>query len=316
VLKKMPVLFLCCWLLFGLYACQANSPKALTPLPSQVDQPTLTGSPLTPSPKPSVTTTATSTNTLPPATLTPALTSTPTASKCLQQGGRIVISQLKVEGLANPLDYRLYLPPCYAEALDQRYPVLYLVHGQSFNDDQWDRLGVDEVLNRWIAGGEIKPFLVVMPRDTNWGTAAQDPFDDALLQGLIPFMDRYYRTLPDREHRAIGGLSRGAGWAANLGLQHPDLFGTVGMHSLAIFKSDVPYIKLWLDAIPPELMPRFYIDAGLNDRPDILNSSRWFEGLLNQRDIPHEWHLFAGYHDETYWKSHLEGYLRWYAAEW
>ena len=88
------------------------------------------------------------------------------------------------------------------------------------------------------------------------------------------------------------------------------------MHSLALFWSDVSYIKLWLDEIPPEEMPRFYIDAGLNDRPDILNSSRWFESQLNQRDIPHEWHLFAGYHDEAYWSSHLEQYLRWYAAEW
>jgi enterochelin esterase-like enzyme len=231
-------------------------------------------------------------------------------------GGRIETGQLEVENTPKPLDYRLYLPPCYAENPDQDYPVLYLVHGQSFNDDQWDRLGVDEILDRWVAEGKISPFLVVMPRDTHWGTAQQDPFDESVLQGLIPYIDEHYRTLPEREYRAIGGLSRGAGWAANLGLQYPDLFGSVGMHSLALFWSDVPYIKLWLDEIPPELMPRFYIDVGLNDRPEIQQSSKWFENLLNQRNIPHEWHYFAGYHDETYWKSHLEQYLQWYAAGW
>jgi len=312
VLKKFIFLFLCCCLFAGLNACQAASQSSNVVLSSQPVEPSPTSSPIPPSPTPALTATAASPATPFPATATP----TQTPSKCLEAGGRIVVGQLEVKDIPKPLDYRIYLPPCYAEAQDTRYPVLYLVHGQSFNDDQWDRLGVGEVLDRWIADSEIPPFLVVMPRDTNWGTAEQDPFDEAVLQGLIPYVDKYYRTLPDREYRAIGGLSRGAGWAANLGLQHPDLFGSVGLHSLALFWSDVPFVKQWLDEIPPELMPRFYIDAGLNDRPDILNSSRWFEGLLNQRDIPHEWHLFAGYHDETYWKSHLEQYLRWYAAEW
>lgn len=226
------------------------------------------------------------------------------------------ISQLSIGNGASSLDYRLYLPPCYDQLIEQAYPVLYLVHGQSSNDDQWERLGVGEVMNRWVASGEIAPFIIVMPRDTQWGSAEQDPFDEAVLQDLIPYIDQHYRTLADRTHRAVGGLSRGAGWAANLGLQHPDLFGSVGLHSLALFWTDVPHVKHWLDEIPPELMPRFYIDAGLNDRPDILRSSRWFEGLLDQRNIPHEWHLFAGYHDETYWKTHLESYLRWYAAGW
>jgi len=245
-------------------------------------------------------------------------TSSPTATalKCLDQGGSIQIGQLNVENVPKPLDYRIYLPPCYDEALDQHYPVLYLIHGQNSTDDQWDRIGADEVMDRLVSSGEIPPFLIVMPRDTNWGTAAQDPFDEAVLQGLIPYIDSHYRTLSDRAQRAVGGLSRGAGWAANLGLQYPNLFGSVGLHSLALFWSDVPYVKKWLDKIPPELMPRFYIDAGLNDRPEILESSRWFESLLTQRNIPHDWHLFAGYHDDAYWKSHLEQYLRWYASGW
>jgi enterochelin esterase-like enzyme len=316
VLKKKNFLLLCCCLAAGLGACRAASPSSSPVLSSQPVKPTFTVSPLPSSPTPVPAATATPTVTPLPATTTPLPTPTQTASQCLEQGGKIEISQLEVEDIPKPLDYRIYLPPCYTEAVDQRYPVLYLVHGQSFTDDQWDRLGVDEVLDRWIAAGEIAPFLVVMPRDTRWGSAEQDPFDEALLQGLLPYVDSHYRTLPDREHRAIGGLSRGAGWAANLGLQYPDLFGSVGLHSLALFWSDVAHVKQWLDEIPPELMPRFYVDAGLNDRPDILNSSRWFEDLLDQRNIPHEWHLFAGYHDETYWKTHLEGYLRWYAAEW
>ena len=62
-----------------------------------------------------------------------------------------------------PLSYRIYLPPCYDEMEDARYPVLYLIHGQNFNDDQWDRLGVDESADALIAAEEMSPLLIVMP---------------------------------------------------------------------------------------------------------------------------------------------------------
>jgi enterochelin esterase-like enzyme len=312
---KTPLNLLACLLLvFWLAACQVTQTPKQLPVVSKTVAPSRTATipPPEDSPTPTASPLATQTPPAAKATTTP----TGTTPACLAQGGKVEVSQLEVKDLPDPLDYRFYLPPCYAEDLDQRYPVLYLVHGQSFTDDQWDRLGVDETVDRLFADGEIAPFLIVMPRDTRWGSAEQDPFDEAILQGLIPYIDRHYRTLAERQYRAIGGLSRGAGWAANLGLKYPELFGSVGMHSLALFWSDVPYIKLWLGEIPSEEMPRFYIDAGLNDRPDILNSSRWFESLLDQRDIPHEWHLFAGYHDEAYWSTHIEQYLRWYAAEW
>jgi enterochelin esterase-like enzyme len=155
-----------------------------------------------------------------------------------------------------------------------------------------------------------------MPRDRIWTDPDKDPFGNAVVQTLIPYIDGHYRTLVDRQQRAVGGMSRGAGWSAHLGLTHPDLFGAVGMHSLAIFWSDVPHIKKWLDAIPAGEMPRFYLDIGDNDRPEIMESTRWFEGLLDQRDIPHEWHFFTGYHEEKYWRAHVEQYLRWYTQPW
>lgn len=314
--KNLPKLIFCLCLLLWLNACQAAPTPDRTPVVLKTVEPVPTDTRLPVQASPTPAASPLPTQTPPAATSVAAATRTPTPSTCLAQGGKVEVSQLEMKDLPAPLDYRLYLPPCYGEDPEQRYPVLYLVHGQSFNDDQWDRLGADEITDRLVAEGEISPFIIVMPRDTRWGSAEQDPFDEAVLQGLIPYIDQQYKTMTERQYRAIGGLSRGAGWAANLGLKNPGLFGSVGMHSLALFWSDVPFVKQWLDEIPLEMMPRFYIDAGLNDRPDILNSSRWLEDLLDQRDIPHEWHLFAGYHDETYWSSHLEQYLRWYAAEW
>jgi enterochelin esterase-like enzyme len=226
------------------------------------------------------------------------------------------MGSLPVDMLPEPLDFRVYLPPCYEEQPGRRYPVLYLIHGQSSTDDQWDRLGADETAEALIAAGEAPPFLIVMPRDRRWSQPDEDRFGQAVVEALIPWIDAHYHTLPEREFRAIGGLSRGAGWAVHLALSRWQLFSALGAHSLPVFWIDTYHIKEWLSAIPPENMPRIYMDNPNNDRPEILNSSIWFEKLLTQRGIPHEWHLFTGYHDENYWQAHVEQYLRWYVEPW
>ncbi len=94
------------------------------------------------------------------------------------------------------------------------------------------------------------------------------------------------------------------------------VFGAIGAHSPPIFWSDVSRVRAWLQEIPASQLPRIYLDIGEDDRPEILESARWFEALLTDMNVPHEWHLFPGYHDEAYWSSHVEQYLRWYARDW
>lgn len=239
-----------------------------------------------------------------------------TKEECLAAGGEIEQFDLESEYLEFGLRFRVYTPPCYAESR-QDYPVLYLLHGQSFTEDQWDRLGADEAADELIAAGEIAPFLIVMPFDlNNHRQPVRNHLDEALLNELLPWIDKNYRTLPERESRAIGGLSWGASWAIHFGLTHPELFGAFGGHSPPVFFEDAPFVRRWLDGIPAELMPRIWLDIGEGDQSAILESAKSFEGLLNERDIPHEWWLFSGGHTEEYWSSHVEMYLRWYAAEW
>ena len=247
-------------------------------------------------------------------TLTPTLT--PSRLACWQQGGRYVQDSLRTDLLPLPLEYRVYLPPCYDQQPDNDYPVLYMIHGQNFNDDQWDRLGVDETADALIAAGEIPPLIIVMPRDRSWAQPTEDRFGQVLADELLPFIDENYRTLPARSHRAIGGLSRGAGWAVHLGLSRWELFSAIGAHSLPVFWADTSHVRQWLKDIPSNALPRIYLDIGENDRPVILSSARWFENLLTEENIPHEWHLFTGYHEEAYWESHVEQYLRWYTQDW
>jgi enterochelin esterase-like enzyme len=231
-------------------------------------------------------------------------------------GGRVETSQIRTPLMPSPLVYRVYLPPCYDENTWQSYPVLYLIHGQSFTDDQWDRLGVPETADRLILKGEIAPFIAVMPADRVWKEPTEDNFGKAVAVNLVPWIDQQYRTIPDRAHRAVGGLSRGGAWAVHLGFANWELFSAVGVHSGFVFHSDVQPIYEWLEAIPEGMTPRVYMDIGNADRPDITVGATWLEGLLTKYRLPHEWHMFIGEHEEAYWQAHLADYLRWYTLEW
>ena len=264
----------------------------------------------TPTPEPKPSPDAATPTQSPTTTLTPS----PTVKACLDDGGRVENHTLRTDLSPWPWEFRVYTPPCYDEDRDAHYPLLILIHGSTYNDDQWDRLGADETADELIAAGDAPPFLILMPRDRRWVDPPEDPFGEAVADRILPWVDENYRTIPAREYRAVGGLSRGAAWAVHLGLSRWEQFGAIGGHSLPVFWSDTPKIRRWLGEIPPEALPRIYLDIG--DRDYLIESAVWFEGVLNEMNIPHEWHQFAGRHEEAYWMRHLEEYIRWYTDPW
>jgi enterochelin esterase-like enzyme len=311
---------------WGSLLCAALLTGCLSPVTPSITTATATSphpaSKATSFPTPSATQTFTSTPTYvaqtPLATAANLSNPNPTTTRlsCLDENGRYDTGEIESDLLRQPLAYRVYLPPCYDAEPTRRYPTLYLIHGQSYTDEQWDQLGADETLEALLRSGEIVPFLIVMPRDRTWEQPTEDMFGEVVMSQLLPAIDRQYRTLPDRQYRAVGGLSRGAGWALHLGLSHWEYFGAIGAHSLPVFHTDASKIPTWLDQIPFDSLPRIYLDIGDKDRPSILQSAIWFEKLLASKNIPHEWYLFSGYHEETYWQVHMEQYLHWYAQEW
>jgi enterochelin esterase-like enzyme len=319
-LKLELILSLACSLILGLSFTSCTPPP--TPAGVQADlvsmaTPSISAAPpestavAGPSPLPLPTLTPPQTPVVPPSP-----TPSPTPIICRERKGRILQEQVSTDLLRYPIDFRVYLPPCYDQETDRRYPVLYLLHGQSYNDDQWDRLGADEAADTLIFSGQASPFIIIMPRYRIWYQPDEHNFGLAMVEVLIPLVDKSYRTLPDRQQRAIGGLSMGAAWALHLGLSQWELFGALGLHSLALFSIDSPRIPGWLDAIPAGQLPRIYIDIGDKDSRNLLDSTRWFEETLTQKNIPHEWYLFSGYHEEKYWQEHTEQYIRWYTQEW
>ncbi|GAC1637300.1 MAG: hypothetical protein NVS9B14_17140 [Candidatus Acidiferrum sp.] len=145
----------------------------------------------------------------------------------------------------------VYLPPDYDAQPKMRYPVLYLQHGGGEDETGWIRQGnANFILDNLIAAKSCKPMLVVMaygyarragqaPPDLSgkpFGSpemmkAMQEmaaAFEDDVTQALIPYVDSTFRTLADRDHRAMAGLSMGGMQTFQITLNHLDLFSYIG----------------------------------------------------------------------------------------
>ncbi|NCP88351.1 MAG: hypothetical protein CO094_03960 [Anaerolineae bacterium CG_4_9_14_3_um_filter_57_17] len=262
------------------------------------------GAPLPPSALPA------STRTNLPATATSLPILTAAAPACRETVGAIDAGVIETDLLDKPMRYCVYLPPCYAADAETRYPVLYLLHGQSFDETQWLRIGLAGEMDTLLAAAEIPRFVVVLPFDYSYKQPTQYPFEEVFIKLLLPKIKQDYRLRPGRASAAIGGLSRGGAWALYLGSRHPDLFGFIGAHSPALFYADMGAFPLRLRDLPDGQKPLFYLDAGDND-PD-LDLIQQVVTLIDSQNLEYEWHYNLGFHNEAYWSAHLADYLRWY----
>jgi enterochelin esterase-like enzyme len=143
----------------------------------------------------------------------------------------------------------VYTPPGYDKNPQTRYPVLILQHGAGEDETGWTRQGKAQfIIDNLIASAKAQPMIVVM--DRGYATRAAAPrvkvgpgaplanaklafsaFEDVILHDLIPTIDASYRTFPDREHRAMAGLSMGGMQTLFITLQHLDMFAYIGSFS-------------------------------------------------------------------------------------
>jgi enterochelin esterase family protein len=145
----------------------------------------------------------------------------------------------------------VYTPPDYDSNARARYPVLYLQHGAGENATSWTKQGhANLILDNLIAAGKAKPMIVVMETGYAYKPGAQpvqgatgaptvpNSFEDLVVADLIPAIDARYRTLADREHRAMAGLSMGGGQTLQIASNHLDLFAWVGSFSAPLRNFD------------------------------------------------------------------------------
>lgn len=203
---------------------------------------------------------------------------------------------------------RVYLPPGYDPDRKTPYPVLVMLHGLTGKGSQWEDLGLLEAADDLIADGKIDPLVIILPEEYySTKSYAETTFAEVLVDELLPYLHRQYNLCQERECTAIGGLSRGAGWAARLVFTRWEVFGVAGLHSMPL-----PFLPLaeWIRAIPPGSMPKLYMDIGTED-VEYWNA-RDFDELLNLLEIPHEWVEQPGVHADEYWSAHVRDYLLWY----
>ena len=259
---------------------------------------------------PTPTLTATVTSILP----TPTQTATATPQGCQEQKGTISVTSVPSKLLKGSIELRVYTPPCYADISPTRYSVLYMLHGQTYDDQQWQLLGLTDAADNLIATKQIAPLIIVMPNEAaSMSDANTSAFGDALVNEVIPWVDQHYAACEERTCRAIGGLSRGGNWAVHLGLSHPELFAAIGAHSTPLFYGDLTLTGMWIKKIPATTpLPMIYIDFGKSDEDK--GNMLQFEKELNDLGVAHQMIQFTGDHDAEYWSAHVDDYLRWYSA--
>jgi enterochelin esterase-like enzyme len=151
----------------------------------------------------------------------------------------------------------VYTPPGYEKGTE-RYPVLYLQHGSNEDDRAWTSKGrANFILDNLIAAKKCKPMIVVMGNGKATKTGVPSTmgdyarFESVLTEELIPLVDATYRTLADRDHRAIAGASMGGIQSLQFGFRHLDQFSSICAISAPVFgRFDVKtaYDKAFADA--------------------------------------------------------------------
>jgi len=247
-------------------------------------------------------------NPTPAATATPQVTAIPEG--CGETSGRIERIKLPSEILAGGLWVTVYTPPCFDGDGGTLYSVLYLLHGQNMDDNYWIQLGAAAIADKAILAGQA-PFLMVMPyEERNFDPPGSSNFDDAVVQELIPWVDATYPVCTERACRAIGGISRGGGWAVHIALRNFNTFGSVGAHSMGLMAGDWWYVSHLLETYKPAEFPRFYVDRGEQDY--LAKDIDLFERTLANGSIPHEFVISPLGHENAYWQAHVGDYMDWY----
>ena len=251
----------------------------------------------------------------PPPSPTPAPTAAPTQPPvCAETAGQVVDAQMESQYLPRPLQVRLYLPPCYQARPAQPYPLLVLLHGQGSDAGQWERLGVTTRADWLMRHGLLPPLLIAMPYEQDsLADPSTSPYAQTLAEEMLPWLAGEYGACAERGCRAVGGISRGAAWAARLALEFDQPFGAAGLHSLAPFYGDYNRLPYQVREIPAGQMPAVWMDSGSHDR--YLSQARYYHELLEDYGVAHVFQLFAGEHDEVYWTRGIDRYLRWYGQQ-
>lgn len=250
--------------------------------------------------------------------------------------GNIFTREFKSKALGRQWSYAVYLPTGY-ETSTLRYPVLYLLHGNDGNLNQWPALGhIQAAMDALSASGEVPQAIVVMPdAGTTWYVDRKEKMETAVLEDLIPDVERQFRAVTTRSGRLIAGLSMGGYGALRFALKYPEKFAAAALLSPAIYEPVPPegssarqvgvfgapefdaavwqsmnYPALWEAYAAKKTPVPMYINSGDDDEYRIEFEAAKLYALLRKNDQPAELRIVNGAHTWQVWESTCPDALR------
>ena len=214
----------------------------------------------------------------------------------------------------------VYTPPGYETSQDS-YPVLYLLHGAGDSDDSWTSEGrANFILDNLIAAKKVKPMIVVMPaghtgpfgigtRGAGGAVNARGPgFEEDFVKDIRPYIEKHYRVIADRQHRAIAGLSMGGAQTLTISLNDLGEWGYVGVFSSGLlFRNTEQWEKdnagKLDDASAKEGLKLVWFKTGSQDF--LLDQSRRSVDLLKKHGFNVTFAESAGGHTWINWREYL-----------
>ncbi|MCD8080244.1 MAG: esterase [Bacteroides sp.] len=212
------------------------------------------------------------------------------------------------------MDRRLtvYTPAGY-ESGTERYPVFYLLHGMGGDENAWSELGrTAQILDNLIAQGKARPMIVVMtngnadleaaPGESSLGFAPPSMQLPRTMEGsfetsfpeVVSFIDKNYRTLANKQNRAIAGLSMGGYHSMHISKEYPDMFNYIGLFSAAIMPDKNAKSPVY-DNIEGKLKVQFdqkpalyWIAIGTTDF--LYPANVEYRAMLDEKGYPYEYY--------------------------
>jgi enterochelin esterase-like enzyme len=232
-------------------------------------------------------------------------------------------------------EVRVYVPEEYDKNPQQKFPTLYLLHGSPGSNQDWlINTHIAHTIDTMIDNNELKPMIVVFP-DGNGPTVKDSQYVDASLVDqdmgrhiaveLVDQIDQRYRTIQNRQSRAIGGASSGGYGAANLAIHYPERFGIVismsgyfRNHEYVVgklFGSDLlslaannPMDELKNVTLPPNTF--FFLQIGNKDNPPWLLEQNEFRDELLKQKVFAVVEITEGGHGWGEWQKNISSALR------
>ncbi len=210
----------------------------------------------------------------------------------------------------------VYTPASYEREKGKRYPVLYLQHGGGENETGWIWQGkLTNIADNLIARGGMQEMIIVMNAGYSFPENGEyhhslSAFPRELPEDCVPFIDRTYRTVADREHRAMAGLSMGGMQTQKTVFAYPELFAWAGIFSggLVICDEEDDYRDILLH--PEAFRERFrllFVACGMQESG--YQSTKENEETVLKAGVPIEVFEGYGYHDWTFWRHCLNAFL-------